>query len=209
MKPGMLWRAALLLLMLVPAWAQAEPDGVVLRTQGTVTLDGEDGARALSRGDAVNRGAALRTGPGARAKIRMRDGTVLTLGADTVFRVERYRTGRDGEKPPEGVFRLLEGVFRAVTGAITDKGGQILMKTRVATVGVRGTDFWGGFYFSEALDVILLEGSGVFIRNGAGTVRLNRPKEMTTVRGPDRAPERPALIAPERLQRAAGSVAFD
>jgi hypothetical protein len=52
----------------------------------------------------------------------------------------------------------------------------------VATIGVRGTDFWGGFGLSDqGLDVLMLEGRGVYVQSEVGIVELDKPGLGTTV----------------------------
>jgi hypothetical protein len=114
------------------------------------------------------------------AEIEMRDGTKITVGKDSEFVIKKFQRSR---KSNVAIFELLKGAFRAVTGSITKRPHRFEVKTVVATIGVRGTDFWGGFGLTEnGLDVLMLEGKGVYVKNNLGeTVELDQPGLGTTV----------------------------
>jgi len=85
--------------------------------------------------------------------------------------------------------RLITGAFRAITGSIGKlQKSKFEVETRVATIGIRGTDFWGGFTFGDALDVALLGGKGINIRNGSGRVDIDKVGLGTTVKSSTSVP---------------------
>jgi hypothetical protein len=49
---------------------------------------------------------------------------------------------------------------------------------------VRGTDFWGGYGVTPdgALDVIMLSGKGVYVKNDKGQVELDKAGLGTTIK---------------------------
>lgn len=57
----------------------------------------------------------------------------------------------------------------------------------MAVIGVRGTDFWGGFNLlnagSRTLDVVMLKGTGVYVESEGRQVELQQAGEGTTVAG--------------------------
>ena len=106
-------------------------------------------------------------------QLKLRDGSLITIGKDSEFKIAEYKIYKN--KPNLALFSLTKGAFRAVTGFITQRPHRFEVKTAVATIGVRGTDFWGGYGISEnGLDVIMLSGIGVYVTNNQDeTVELD------------------------------------
>ena len=73
--------------------------------------------------------------------------------------------------PAEGTGTLkmaVTGAFRFVSGQVTKQPNtEVAVTTPVATVGIRGTEFWGGPIDDQALGVFLIEGE-VSVTNAAG-----------------------------------------
>lgn len=146
----------------------------------------------------------INTGAKGVATLKFRDGTRITVGHDSEFVIARWKERRMFAN--DAAFELVRGAFRAVTGAITRRNHHFKVKTPIATVGVRGTDFWGGTNISDnALDVIMLEGKGVYVENEAGRVELGTAGTGTTVRS-GRSPDAPKIWSPEKLQKAVATV---
>lgn len=167
---------------LLPAWLHAEACrvGEVVRVVGDVSIERHAQAFVPFTGVGICRGDRVVTGPGSIAELRLRDGTLLTVGKDSEFLIRDFRIYRD--KPNVALFDLARGAFRSITGLITRRAHRYEVRTPVATIGVRGTDFWGGFGLSDqGLDVLMLEGHGVYVQSEAGIVELDRPGLGTTV----------------------------
>lgn len=176
------WRKlAVLALLLGPAWGWAAI-GEVLRVRGEVWLWRQEVQQPAVAKLALEPGDRLETGADGRVDLRLSDGSLITLAADTAFRVEAYRHEEAGEAPGLGLFELSKGGFRAVTGALTTRPGhRVEVRTPVATIGVRGTEFTGELN-EDGLDVAMLEGTGVWVRSLDGQqVELDRPGWRTRV----------------------------
>jgi len=182
-----------------------EPVGEISIVRGGAFVEREGSSHNLRAGDAVNERDRIVTGRGARLVLELRDGTVVSLGERTEFSVRSYgRRDDDGGR----VLELLRGAFRAVTGTLNQRGGSALeVRTPVADIGVRGTDFWGGFHFSDALDVALLGGGPITIENAAGRVEIATPGSGTTVTAADVAPSTPKPWGEGKLRAAAEATA--
>jgi hypothetical protein len=189
--------------------AETENLGHVSRIQGEAFALHQGALVPLAQGTTVRRTDVLKTGPGARVEITMLDETRLTLGADTMLALERYDLGR--QPGPGAVLLLLtKGAFRVVTGQLTAlRGGPFEVLTPLATIGVRGTDFWGGMLAPDELGVMLISGSGVYIRNDGGKSEITRPLDGVRLTSPSAPPPRPSLWSPELRAQALKSVAFD
>lgn len=199
-------RLFLCLLCVLPAVLHAEACrvGEVVRLVGTVSVQRQGQSFPPFPGVGVCRGDRVITGPGSIAELRLRDGTLLTVGKSSEFVIRDFRIYRD--RPNVALFDLVQGAFRSVTGLITTRPHRYEVHTRVATIGVRGTDFWGGFGLSEqGLDVVMLEGHGVYVQADAGAVELDKPGLGTTVM-PSAAPAAAKAWGEAKLARAMATV---
>ena len=157
-----------LLLMLAalsqPALA-AEDAGVILALTGKVDVLREDKTISATRMTTLNSGDTIITADG-QAQIRFADGTMLTLYQNTRFAVVDYHYGKgNGDRAK---FSLLNGLMHTLTGQINKDSYQI--KTRLANLGVRGTEY--SVLLNEKLQVSVDTGR-VSIANDAGTLMVN------------------------------------
>ncbi|MCG6871299.1 MAG: FecR family protein [Gammaproteobacteria bacterium] len=185
----------------------AESIGTVRYADGVASVEAADRSGDLVKGSPLYVGDLIRTGAGARLGLELSDGSVIRLGADTEFRVQDYRYVAD---PAGGyaVFALARGAFRALTGVLGKLDQPAFrVNTPVAAVGVRGTEFWGGFHFSRALDVAVLAGKGVWVENPAGRVEISGAGFGTTVRDGNTPPSEPKAWPAEKLGAAAKATA--
>jgi hypothetical protein len=199
-------RPLLFLIGLLPALLHAEACrvGEVVRVVGTVSIVRQTQAFSPFPGVGICRGDRVRTAAGSIAELRLRDGTLLTVGKDSEFVIRDFRIYRD--QPNVALFDLVQGAFRSVTGLITQRSHRYEVRTRVATIGVRGTDFWGGYGLTEqGLDVVMLEGHGVYVKTETGTVELDKPGLGTTVL-PAAAPTDARTWGEAKLARAMATI---
>ncbi len=203
--------AALLLGLATPlAQAQATAAGYVTRVRGEVQALVDAKAQTLALGSALFLGQRLSTGPDARLEARMKDGSVLTLGERTEFVIEQVAGST--AKAADSRFSLLKGAFRAITGKLANgqPAASWQVRTPVAIIGVRGTELWGGFDLlgagKDTLDVVMLEGKGVYVENPQGTTELLRGGDGTTVKGAAAAPIGLVPWGEKKLQAAQASV---
>lgn len=156
--------------------------GEVVQIKGSVELERKSHKITPVEGTKICRGDKFSTAKGAVAELKLRDGTKLTVGKDSQLVIRDYRIYR--KQPNVALFDLLQGAFRSVTGTITQRPHKFEVKTAVATIGVRGTDFWGGYGVTPegALDVIMLSGKGVYVKNDQGQVELDKAGLGTTIK---------------------------
>lgn len=184
--------------------AEACRVGEVVRVVGVVSVQRQAQSFVPFAGVGICRGDRVRTGPGSIAELRLRDGTLLTVGKDSEFVIRDFRIYRD--QPNVALFDLVQGAFRSVTGLITQRAHRYEVRTSVATIGVRGTDFWGGFGLTEqGLDVVMLDGHGVYVKTETGTVELDKPGLGTTVL-PSAAPTAAKTWGEAKLARAMATI---
>ncbi|WP_430460459.1 FecR family protein [Thalassolituus sp. LLYu03] len=183
--------------------------GIISASQGPVRWYKGDDAVKLGRGDTIAEGSRVMTGERARLVARMNDGSVITLGANTTMEFTDWQFA-EGSQANHAELTMVEGVFRFVTGLITDQPDpQLTVATPSASIGVRGTDFWGGYLDADALDVILLDGKHrLEISNAFGKTDILQPGLGVTVADGEK-PGKPVKWGDEKLQRAVQSITLD
>lgn len=206
-------RTFILLLFLLTAphianAAGAPVAGTVSHLEGAAFANHRDSSDNLYKGRPVLVGDHIVTGHNSRVLLKMVDGAMLTLGEDTEFVISAYRYSKKAQQG-SATLELVKGVFRAVTGAIGKlKERDFKVRTAVATIGIRGTDFWGGFHFSKALDVALLDGKGIYVENAAGRVEVTSIGDGTTINSANETPSAPKRWGDKKLNAAKQSVAL-
>lgn len=184
------------------AFADEKPIGHVVLAIGQPVVERSDKRLAVKRNDILFEKDVLITSRGSRLLIMLKDQTKISLAENTHFELTSYHHSK---QKSEADFKMLKGAFRAITGAIGKQDSpQFEVHTPIATIGVRGTDFWGGFIFSEDLDVTMISGKGVYITNEFGAVEIQQPGEGTTVIR-DQAPSAVKVWPNEKLSKAAAA----
>jgi hypothetical protein len=208
-----IWNGFLLLLLLTGICQSSYATtpmraGIVIFVSGDVQVVRNETSQRLKRRIPLHNGDHVITGEDSRARLRMIDGTVLTLGANSGLSINRYQYSSQ-DNNGSARLELLKGVMRAVTGAIgKTKNRDFLVNTPVATIGIRGTDFWVGSLFTEALEVALISGNGVYIENSAGRVEMMEPRFGTTVKGLHTPPTKPKRWGDKKFNAALESVSL-
>ena len=183
--------------------------GRVTRVQGISFIRRGGELRDVAVGGDVQRGDSLNTGPRARMELTMLDETKLTMGADTVFSLDRYDLGSQ-RGAGSVVLKLVKGTFRAATGRLEAlRGGPFEVETPLGVIGIRGTDFWGGYLSAEEVSVLLISGSGVYVKNSAGMSEIVKPGFGITLRAKDTPPPASSMWSPDKTARAYKTVTFD
>ncbi|WP_434658184.1 FecR family protein [Sulfurimonas sp. NW9] len=131
---------------------------VLLILTCTVGVHGSIGSFALLKGDVhilrdnrsvkafeslpIERKDIISTAKNSLAKIVFKDDTVITLGEKTIFKTEEYFF--DTAQESKADFKVSRGFFRVITGKIGKIAQERFhLKTRNATIGIRGTVFEG------------------------------------------------------------------
>jgi len=115
--------------------------GVVEYARGAVTAQhNQYGTRIMGKGAAVYEEDVITTGNRSFAIVKMSDGTKMTVRPNSSLGIEKYiaRKGRSDS----AVLNLFKGGIRAITGFISKRRDDAYkIKTPVATIGIRGTEF--------------------------------------------------------------------
>ena len=119
---------------------------------------------ALAVGQTIKQGDSIRTDLNSQTMVEFADQASLTVKESSQVNIEEYkwdeqsRTGRS-------ILDFLQGAFRAVSGLIGKNDPKnYAVKTPVATIGVRGTDFGARYCASGSCE----------IKTGENTVTLSQ-----------------------------------
>ncbi|MBU1042197.1 MAG: FecR family protein [Proteobacteria bacterium] len=189
--------------------AGGENLGHVSRIQGAAFAQRGQALERLNLNSPVKREDILKTAANSRLELTLLDETKLTLGADTEFALERYDLGRQ-QGAGAVLLKLTKGAFRVATGELTAlRGGPFEVGTPLGTIGIRGTEYWGGYLGTDEINVLLISGKGVYIKNDGGVTEIVKPLEGVTLNSATAPPPAPTLWGPEKKARAFRTVEFD
>ncbi len=191
-------RAAPLLFLLAtwfaaPAWAV--PQAVVSAVQMPGWLTRGEQTMPLAPGMEVRNGDVLKTGEGARAHLKLADGSTVKLGESA--RLTFYARGLNPARLFRGALDVATGAFRFTSDLLRRvQGRDVTIRVGTATIGVRGTDVWGRSNDQDDI-VCLIEGK-VEVSHAGDTVALDQPLSFFVA--PKGQPAKPvAAVDPAQL----------
>jgi len=165
---------AVLLLWLYAGLAEAGPlAGSVVGIAGQVFVDRSGQRYGLRLGDQVFVDDTFTVSADAKLKLRMNDGSVLSLASNTTLRIDAYTLNSSGQRQ-SAVLSLIGGLVRALTAP----GGQpsrFEINSAVGTSGARSTDWFSGVLTASPPPGSRLSGSppgSAFVVVLSGTVEL-------------------------------------
>lgn len=184
------WKALVALILLVmlalPATHAAASVGKVMYTFGKVTVE-TPAVEVLIKGDSVDAGNVIVTGPKGYVQLLLDDGTKIAIRPASRFVIEALEMPAEDGQPIIGEgkvlkasFNLQQGGFRTITGKIAQRNpGAYQVSTPSAVIGVRGTDYTARMCAadcgsgSDGLYVGVSDG-GVTLTNNGGELSLGK-----------------------------------
>jgi hypothetical protein len=135
--------AAVIFLCTAADAAKAEPAARAQFVFGNVTLLKADGRRVvIQRGSELDIGETIVTGANGRVHLRFTDGGYVSLTPNAELRLDDYRYSGRPDGNERIAMQFLKGGLRTVSGAIGSVAQSAYeMATRVATIGIRGTEY--------------------------------------------------------------------
>jgi len=130
--------------LLAPAFACAAPVAEIAETKGAVSVIKSSGKRLIvSPQSVVEEGDIVVTEANSTAVLAFTDGSKTALRPLSRFAIAAYRYAEASPKEDKGLFQLLAGGLRTLTGAIGKRGNRDAygMQGATATIGIRGTEF--------------------------------------------------------------------
>ncbi|MGE4294112.1 MAG: FecR domain-containing protein [Campylobacterales bacterium] len=138
----------------------------------------------------------------AQVRIKMSDGTLITVGGGTEMKIEAFSTETN-----DASFDLAQGTLRTITGQIGKIApDRFKIKTKTATMGIRGTDFITALGAEGALDAACLEGA-ISVTTDVGAVDV--PAGSMTSATPGAAPSAPVALSAAVLGAFFGALGLD
>jgi hypothetical protein len=191
---------AMLLLYPVAAAAQAPAPlaGTVTSLVPVGTVERMGKPIELTKGMEIFWGDVVKTARGARARIRLSDGSILNVGSDSSLKVVKHDARAQNTD-----LELLYGKVRANATRITTPGGDFKVRTRAAVAGVVGTE---KYLAADDLRTLVLALGGGRVRVASTDPRFTdavelEPGEAVSVStGRPPGAKRPA--SPQELQQA-------
>ena len=194
--------AALALALAGPAFAGPAVGGVS-RVEGAATGEIDGASEALKDASTIFLDEIVSTKAAARLEITFEDTTQLTLGESATLTIDSF-VYEGGET--RRIAFAVTGAMRFVSSLRKADDIEISVTTPVATIGVRGTDFWAG-PIDGAFGVLLLGGE-VVVSNPAGEAVLDEPGEGVNIAGPGEAPGAVTQWPQQKVDRTLAAVAF-
>ena len=160
----------------------------VVALEGEVVV-GRRYKRRLEVGHSVYSTEHLVSSSDSFAHLQFRDGSSVSLQADSEFDIVNYKYNEPGYKN-SSVFKLIAGGLRFVTGLMGKKEPSTFsLSSRVVTIGVRGTDFSINCFGSCSAGGVVthVTEGGITQQNRSGTYVLGAGS-YSTISGPQSAP---------------------
>ena len=182
--------------------------GEVVEVRGqTLAVDPKKASRDLAVGDGVFVGDKIVTGGDGFVRLHMVDNAKLDLRCYSIMVIEKYDLQTSKRS---SILNLLQGSMRKVSGDIGKKGEDTYeLKTPVASVGVRGTEYALRVFQSKGCDGSIDTGDdGLYIKVIEGLVDVHNKAAKTEIAKndtlyiplPDKAPVKkdiePGVIEP-------------
>lgn len=95
--------------------------------------------QSLKPGDTIEKGSVINTSSNGAVKILFSDKSIIDLGASTLFKVDEYNLKNEADR--EVGMSLPYGKIRASVNVPVSARGKFTIRTKAATMGVRGTEF--------------------------------------------------------------------
>ena len=147
---------AALWLATMPAPALALQAGEVLAQKGDCIAETAGQRRPLKVGDAIQVGDVVDVPDGARLKLRMSDGSIISAASGTRVTIEAYIAPAAGQ-PRDARLVLGSGLLRAVVAAV-GQPSRFEVETATGVAAVRSTD-WFIKVETNATQVGVLDGT--------------------------------------------------
>ncbi|MFM9913927.1 MAG: FecR domain-containing protein [Methylophilaceae bacterium] len=156
---------------------------------GEVTVINAQGQqRVVKKGDSIDEGDTVASASNGFAQIKMEDGGFFAVRPNTKFKVDTFKYNGKDDGSEKGLFSLLKGSLRSVTGVIGKKHhDNYKIQTASSTIGIRGSGADVGYDESVGTAVRTLFGghtltsNGQTVETGPGEVALAPPGETPKI----------------------------
>lgn len=135
--------------------------------------------RVLERRSPIYEHDTIVTDASGSGQIVFTDSSTVALRNSTTYKIDQYNYNKQSPNDNKYVSTLVKGGFRTITGLISKgKPDSYEIKTPVATIGVRGTEY--SIFYSEDTGLqAKLDAGAIFIANQASTLELNKAQNQS------------------------------
>ncbi|MDO8552942.1 MAG: SPOR domain-containing protein [bacterium] len=189
----------LLMLAASSALAAARANIVVEGVQTPAWVEHSSGARVpLAIGMALGNKDRIYTGPGARALLRLADGSLVKLGENGVLALDDLGQRKINLRDVvTASLDVVSGAFRFTTQVLSRFRGERDVKVKISTItaGIRGTDLWGKA--DQTRDIVCLIEGNITVARGNDAFTMDQA--MSFYIAPKNEP--PLPVAPVSQQQ--------
>ncbi|WP_418185403.1 FecR domain-containing protein [Aliarcobacter vitoriensis] len=130
-----------------------EGEAVVIKNSNTVKLN---------LGDEIENKDIIETKVNSKVKITFIDNTIVTIGKESTLKVDDYYYTQNDKDNVKTELSIPKGAFHAITGQIGKVNpDKFKLKTKNATIGIRGTEFYG-----DDNRIVCTQGRIIVLSNG-------------------------------------------
>jgi hypothetical protein len=128
-----------------------------VKTRGDIRITRDGSDITCSMGTAIQLGDVIKTGPGARLRLRFVDGSILALGENTKLSIDLFAVDA-ANKSRTVVLTVLEGIVNAAAAKSNENKFDYQIKTESGYSAVRGTR-WVVQFQKALMSVYVLNGT--------------------------------------------------
>lgn len=156
----------LLLLLLFGVSLLGASVGNITALNGTAFIERGSGKLSAALGGSLETKDTVVTAKNGKAQLTFKDNTIITVGKESRFSVEEYLF--DATPDSKAKFNMLSGTIRAMSGKIGKIApDKFMVKTKTATIGIRGTDFIVRVSSNGEITILCMQGS-IIVRSADG-----------------------------------------
>lgn len=184
-------------------------DSRVYVVKGDVFVSqGKNPAHRVTGNEVIVSDTLIRTDNVSAALLKFEDGQIVTMQANSIFRVREYRYDANKVEDSSIIFSMLKGGLRFVTGLIGQRKKQAFrLLTPNATLGIRGTDFMVAMVDNSMYTQV--QSGKITMTNPAGVVVLGAGKSAVVASSGALATMVTASAVPAGTFSGLGSIPLD
>ena len=187
-----------------PSPLSSGPVGAIAKVIDLTTIERNAATLPGTKGTQLEMLDRIVTDPTGHARILFADGSTLTVGDASSVVVDEFVYAPGTSR--KVVIKFVEGALRFVSGKTDAPDDTIELESAIASIGVRGTDFWAGDIDGN-FAVLLFEGA-VEVATDAGAVTLDQPGQGVTLTTRDAPPGDIKNWPQAKIDRALARVTF-
>jgi len=173
--------------------------GKITALSGDVSLTRDSKNIVAKIGTIIKEKDLISTAKNARAQLVFTDKTIISLGKNSTFDVEEYFFDEQKPAKTKASFKVAKGVFKSITGRIGKiNPSKFKLKTKSASIGIRGTVFFGEIADGKP-DTIACTSGAIVVETPDGIVEVLAGQLTSVEIG--KAPTPPATIPPAKAKK--------